>query len=440
MATIKVRKDKNGKIRNYKITACIGRDEHYKQIWRTTTLERPEGLTPKKEEKEIQRQADAWEIEQRLEYEKNRERESAQKRAEKKKITLSEFIDNHWMPKHVKNGEHTPDTISFYNFLGKDIKSYFDEKQPRLKLADVDKESVLDYLAWMRNEAVTRKGTPYSKTTIQHHFSTLRNILEYAVYVDYIAENPCKKIKPGDKPKREQHDIDFLDEEQALRFLACLDSETEKEYWKKQDSTNLFWKSLVNTLILTGLRRGELVGLRWGDMNKKNLSFSVRRNVTIDTNNEGETEPEKKIHVGELKGKRTRTIAISKYLLDLLESFKAEQDEKYGTLMPSAYIFSRADNPYLPIYPTEPTRLMRKYIKRHKLPDVSPHDLRHTAASLAIEAGADVKQIQALLGHRDPAMTLKFYAGITEAKQREAVDGIEGLLRPKKSEDGQKAE
>ena len=81
-----------------------------------------------------------------------------------------------------------------------------------------------------------------------------------------------------------------------------------------------------------------------------------------------------------------------------------------------------------PIYPTEPTRWTQKFIKRHNLPNVSPHDLRHTAATLAIESGASLKAVQILLGHQDSTTTMDFYAGITEQAQRRTVEGIESLL------------
>ena len=71
MATVDPPKtDKTGKIISYRIRACIGRDERYKQIWRTCTIKRPEGLTPKKEQKEVQRIADEWEAAKKAEYER----------------------------------------------------------------------------------------------------------------------------------------------------------------------------------------------------------------------------------------------------------------------------------------------------------------------------------------------------------------------------------
>lgn len=428
MATVDSNKDKNGKIISYRFRCCVCRDENNKQIWKTKTVKRPEGLTPAKERKEMERLADEWERELRKQYELEKQ---GRVRPDRDTLTLDSFITNHWMEKHVKNGKHTPSTISFFTYMGNDIKAYFNDKHPGLKLAQINREDVLDYLRWMQTEAKTKQGKPYGAATIQHHFSTLRNICEYALYTDYLKEDPCTKLKPEDRPRREQKEIDFLDEDEAIRFLSALDSEEEVAYWN--DSTNhLYWRALVNVLITTGLRRGELVGLQWGDYDKKNLLLSVRRNVTIDTSNKGETDPEKKIHIGQTKGKTVRKVPISQYLSGLLDELKRAQDKRYGTLLPNAFIFCRTDAPYQPMYPTEPTRLMKKYIKRHGLKDVSPHDLRHSAATLAIESGATVKEIQALLGHRDAATTLKFYAGITEKAQRRTVEGIESLIRPKK--------
>jgi hypothetical protein len=98
MATIIPKMDKAGNVKSYKFMTCVGRDEQYKQVWRTCTIPRPEGLTPKKEEAEVERQADAWELEQKAEYEKS------QTKTDKNKITFAEFVKEHWWPDHVMDG------------------------------------------------------------------------------------------------------------------------------------------------------------------------------------------------------------------------------------------------------------------------------------------------------------------------------------------------
>lgn len=418
---------KTGELTGYKFMCCVGREEgSKKQIWRTKT-EKPIGMTPKKELKEMQNRANAWEKEQIAAYEKEKRNPDLKN---KDKITLCEFIDNKWIPSHVKDGNHTPDTVAFYTHISDSIKDYFKEHQADIKLKDIDKETVLDYLSWMRQEALTKRGKPYSKTTIQHCFSTLRNIMEYALYIDYIKDDPCTKLKKTDRPRRADKEIDFLDEEQAVLFLSALESEKEKAYWKTPESY-IYWKTLVNVLIRTALRRGEMVGLKWEDIDKKKLTLHIRRNVTIDATHKDDPDPEKKIHIGETKGKEIRQVNISQYLYNLLLEMKESQEKAYGgKLLPNTFIFCRPSNQYLPIYPTEPTRLMAKFIKRHNLPNVSPHDLRHTTASLAIEGGASVKEVQKLLGHKDAATTLKFYAGISERASRQTIDRIEEKLNP----------
>lgn len=402
MAAITPKKDKQGNITGYKVRICLGRDDQYKQIWRATTIKRPEGLTPTQEKKKVDNLIYNWEQQQKADYERTHAKES------KDKITLAAFVENHWWKDHVEDGTHTPSTISFYRHMTDDILEYFG---PKKKLAAIDAEAVKRYIKYCNTEAKTKRGEPYSATTVMHHFSTLRSILEYARRFHYIQFDPCQDLSQKEKPQRSKKQIDFLAPDDAKQFLSALDGEP------------LFWRAFMNVLITTGLRRGEAVGLQWGDIDPDKLTISVKRNVTIDKNS-----PDK-VHVGTTKTGEERTVPISPRVLGLLAALKAEHQKKFGAvMMPTAYVFSSAADAYKPLYPTEPTRWQRKFTERHNLPKVSPHDLRHTAATLALESGANLKQVQALLGHSDPSTTMKFYAGVTEEAQRRTVEGIEALI------------
>ena len=380
---------------------CVGRDEQGKQIWRTTTIQRPEGLTPAKERKEVERQADAWEQEQKAEYERTHSKE------DKAKITFAEFVHKRWWTDHVMDGTHSLNSISFYRYNAEDLVSYFGKK----RLNSIDAEAVKRYIKYLNTEAVSKNGKPLSPTTIQHRFGTLRNILEYARRFRYIQFDPCQDLTQKEKPHRGKKKVDFLEPAQAQRFIQCVAEEP------------LYWRCLLNVLITTGLRRGECVGLQWGDVDGEKLTISVSRSVSIDKDS-----PDK-IHVGTTKTGDERIVPISLRLYSLLQSFRREQEAKYqATMLPTAFIFCSESNPYLPIYPTTPTRYVAKFVKRHNLPNVSPHDLRHTAATLALESGADLKQVQELLGHRDASTTMQFYAGVTDEAKRRTVEGIESLI------------
>ena len=400
--TIDVQKNKEGKIISYRLRTCVGRDENYKQVWRTLTIERPEGLTPARERKEVERIADEWERDQKAEYERTRSRIG------KDKITLANFIKDHWWVDHVQDGTHTPSSIAFFGYMSDDIISYFGERK---KLRQIDAEAVKRYIRYLNTEAKTKQGEPYSATTIQHHFATLRNILEYACRFHYIDKDPCQELSVKEKPHRDAKKVDFLDPAQTRRFIACLGKEP------------IFWQALVNVLITCGLRRGECVGLQWQDLDPDKLTIRVERNVTIDKDS-----PEK-YRVGATKTGESRTVPISRRVYDLLTRLKAEREKQLkSTFLPSAFIFSRTGEPYRPIYPTEPTRYLRRFTVKYGLPGVSPHDLRHTAATLALESGANLKEVQELLGHADPSTTMAFYTGVTEEAKRRTVEGIESII------------
>lgn len=402
MATIKPRKDKDGNTVSYKVTLCVGRDDQYRQVWRTCTIKRPEGLTPAKERKEVQRQADAWEQKQKAEFDRTHEKH------DKTKITFKEFVENHWMPDHVRTADHTPSTIEFFEYTAGMAIDFFGERK---RLKEINTEAIKRYLNFLRTTPTKTTGQPFGASSVKHFYGTLKNILRYARRMHYIDYDPTEDLSQQEKPHRQKKTVDFLEREQAVRFLACLEAEP------------LFWQALYNILITCGLRRGEVAGLQWGDLNTQKLELSISRNVTHDK------AAGNGLHIGKTKTGEARTVPISDRLCRLLLSLKEEQQEKFGALlMPSAFIFSNDTDPYRPIRPDSITQHLRRFVQRNRLPNMSPHDLRHTAATLALEAGADLKDVQTLLGHADPSTTLKFYAGVSEEKQRRTVEGIERLL------------
>ena len=400
MATLTTKTDDAGKPISYKFTCCVGRDDNGKQVWRTKTVKSPH-YTEAKEKKWINTELLNWEQQQKDDYKKSHNT------ADKDRITFAEFVREHWWPDHVMDGSHTPSSISFYKHMSDNILAHFGNKK---KLSQMDVETVKRYIKYLRTDAVSKSGKPYSAATIQHHFSTLRNILEYARRIQYITVDPCQILLQKEKPQRDRKKVDFLSPQQARQFVECLQDEP------------LFWRCFMTVLLKTGLRRGECVALQWGDIDGNKLELHITRNVTIDRNS-----PDK-ICVGKTKTDEERTVPISQGLYALLMTHKHEQQKKYGVLFPNAFIFCSALDPYKPIYPTEPTRWQSKFVKRNNLPKVSPHDLRHTAATLALESGADLKQVQELLGHKDPSTTMGFYTGVTEEAQRRTIEGIESLI------------
>ena len=136
------------------------------------------------------------------------------------------------------------------------------------KLGQIRAEDIKRFINWMRIEAKTKSGTPYSATSIQHYFATLRSILRCAERMDYLDDEPTRKLSMQEKPHRKKKTVDYLDSEQAKKFLKRLESEP------------LYWQCLMNLLITTDLRRGEVVGLQWADLDEREKALTVKRCVT----------------------------------------------------------------------------------------------------------------------------------------------------------------
>ena len=180
----------------------------------------------------------------------------------------------------------------------------------------------------------------------------------------------------------------------------------------------------MNLLIRCGLRRGELCGLKWEDINYNDCTVNVCRDVINNKETGG------KNLVKETKSAHSdRILPIDPVMMKLLKSWKVEQAEQYGTmLMPSAFIFGSAIDPYNPVRPDSVTQWLDRFNKRHGLRNVSPHDLRHTCATLLLSNGASVKETQTIMGHADASTTLKFYVGVDTDALKNASDKLSQAL------------
>ena len=92
----------------------------------------------------------------------------------------------------------------------------------------------------------------------------------------------------------------------------------------------------------------------------------------------------------------------------LLTDYKTSKSQN-TSLSDNMFLFHSAESPLQPHDPTYITKHMKKFMKRIGLPDMSPHDLRHTCASLLLQSGADIKSVQDILGHSNASTTLNFY-------------------------------
>lgn len=370
---------KDGKTVSYKFKACLGRDEYNKQIIRCTTWMPPTGLTPAKELKAAQTAAAVWETEL-----KTKGSEKEKKPEKPKRVRISDYIENTWFPLEIENGERKPTTITFYRSMVALISDYFKKDY----LQEITPTDIEKYLMYLRTKHEGRNGAGLSSKSLRHQYATLKLIFADAQKRDLIDKNPMDKV---DAPKLQKHPVDAFTEREAQYFFSVL------------GECPLDFRCILQLLITTGMRRGECAGLKWKDLDAESKTIKISRNVTYSAGNG--------IVVGTPKTENSiRTVPLMDSTLALLLQYKKQmQTEHPRTILKEAYLFPNTTSVFEPRDPNTITRRLKRFMKRHSLPDLSPHDLRHSCATLLLSQGADIKSVQEILGHANASTTLNFY-------------------------------
>ena len=370
---------KDGKIVSYKFKACLGRDENNKQIVRCMTWVPPAGLTPAKEMKAAQTASAVWETEL-----KTKGLEKEKKPEKPKRVRLADYIKNTWFPLEIENGERKPTTITFYRSMVALICDYFQKDY----LQEITHTDIEKYLMYLRTKHEGRNGAGLAPKSLRHQYATLKLIFADAQKRDLIERNPMDKV---DTPKLQKHPVDAFTEREAQRFFAAL------------NECPLDFRCVLQLLITTGIRRGECAGLKWKDIDTESSTIKVCRNVTYSAGNG--------IVVGTPKTENSiRVVPLMDSTLALLLQYKKQvQAEHPRTILKDAFLFPNTTSVFEPRDPNTITRRLKRFMKRHGLPDLSPHDLRHSCATLLLSQGADIKSVQEILGHSNASTTLNFY-------------------------------
>ena len=232
-----------------------------------------------------------------------------------------------------------------------------------------------------------------SAKTVRNIHQVISSAMSMAVKHKLILSNPAEGCE---LPKVEHREMRTIPAEQLGAFLREA---------KESGVYELYYLDLA-----TGLRRGELLGLKWDDIDLDQGVIHVRRQVyRID----GE------IREVPLKTKHSyRNISISKDAVELLREMKKRKVSEYVFPSPSGG----------PISPDSVLNMLHRVLKRAGLPSMRFHDLRHSFATLALQNGVDIKTVSGMLGHFSAGFTLDTYAHVTTAVQKEAANTMGNVL------------
>ena len=384
MASIKENR-KNGKIISFKFRVFIGRDENGRQQFKTKVWKPDKQYSETRLIKMAEAEAAIWE------REIMRGDIPIAEESKPSHVKFCDFVNNEWLPS-LKNEDCRATTYEFRTYLLQIILPYFGD----VCLTDIDTQKANAYLEYLKNERKTSQGKSLSPQTRKHHYSTLNLIFKHAIQRGYITSNPMDGVS---SPKLKRHKVDALSKSETAAFIKAV------------DDLPLMQRTMYYILLTTGLRRGECFGLKWGDIDVRSGLVSISRNVTYTTKS-GTVVGEPKTENG------YRTIPIAQKTLDLLEKYSQAEAPTTN----DDFLFHSEESKTLPRDPSYITKHMKKLMRRCGLPNMSPHDLRHTCASLLLQGGADIKSVQDILGHADARTTLNFYARSDIAQMRASIN------------------
>ncbi len=241
--------------------------------------------------------------------------------------------------------------------------------------------------------------------TVQYVHATIRKALNDAVRWGLLVRNPAHHAS-APRPRSAEMRIWTADE--LRQFLACVHGDRLYAAW--------------HLAALTGMRRGEVLGLRWADLDLDSGWLSVRQTLVVVDNHPQVSEPK--------TARSRRRIALDPDTIAALRAHHTAQAAERlaaGPAWPNHdLVFTRQDGD--PLHPEYVRRRFDRRVARADLPRIRFHDLRHTHATLALQAGVHPKVVSERLGHTTVAMTLDVYSHAIPALQEDAAVAVADLI------------
>lgn len=284
-----------------------------------------------------------------------------------------------------------------YGYRGM-IENYLKPQLGEIRLQKLTARDIQQYYTWLMGE---KELSP--NTVIKHH-NLLTNTLNAAERQEYITKNPMRAVSP---PKKRQREAKFYTPEQLGILLD------------RAVGTRLELPVFICAYL--GLRRGELCGLRWSDVDLEHQTITIENTRT--------QAGKKEIEKGTKTASSTRTLYLPDTLCDMLKAAKEHQQacraEYKNAYDDNDYVVVMEDGrPFRPNYLSE---LFGKFLADNDLPKIVLHELRHTFASLSNQAGIPAYNIGKALGHSTPATTQKIYTHLLDQTHTQAVEGVAAI-------------
>lgn len=329
---------------------------------------------------------------------------------EQSSLTLKDYLKN-WLNDYAKTNT-APKTYEGYEHI---INIHIIPTIGHLTLDKLKPLHIQKYYTEKLKSGRIDGSGGLSAQSVLHHHRLLKEALQQAVKWQLIVRNTADAVEP---PKPDRYEMSILDAEQIKLLLNELNT-------LMLDENIGYYAPPIIFGIYTGMRRGEILGLREKDINFENKTAAVCQTLQrVDGIGLFFKDPK--------TPKSRRSVSLSSSLLEMIQKVKlsnAKNKLKAGPVyQDNGLIFCQPNGK--PIEPSELGRVFSKLLKQCNLPKVRLHDLRHTHASLMLQQGVHPKIVSERLGHSTIGITLDIYSHVLPNMQEEAVNKLDELITP----------
>ena len=310
--------------------------------------------------------------------------------SEESAMTLAEWLEK-WLSEYKVNTIRAS-TLERYS---RDIENHVIPRLGYKKISFITTNDIQKmYVDIKENGRIKNReklGSVLSDSMVRSIHMMLHQAFEDAVKERLISKNPTKGTTI---PKKSHAEMQVLNKEQMDRFFEEIDKDE-------------IWRDFFYTELTTGLRRGEICGLKWCDFDEKHGTLNICRNATAKKGG-GVSIGETKTDTG------NRLIYLPESTVKMLKKRK-----KHAL---TEWIFPNPYRPEDPLLPNSAYQKLKKILKKANLPSIRFHDLRHTFATHALTSGVDAKTLSKILGHTNASFTLDTYTHVTSDMQDRAAN------------------
>ena len=382
----------------YRIRVFCGKDENGKFLYSGMTIRfddpRFEGMTEKKRDKAAE--AIAFEFEQQV-----------SSLAVLPNVTFRTFAEK-WFTDYADIQQATTTRERCEDFKERTYAALGDMRMDKIKTIHI--QNFINSLTRPGvNKTDPEKGLSYK--TIKHYRSFLSEVFDYAIRIEMLTKNPCTNVKlPPEKQKKRK----IYTPDQAEKFVDLL-------YQKAPLKHQLF----ATIAIICGLRRSEIVGLRYCDINVDTRILRVERAANY-------SRKKKEMYVGNTKTESSvRVITLPQIIIDIFEKYKEQEitQKRFMGIEHSDNDFLFCDATYKKImYNGIPYNYLKKLCKDNDMDFYGIHAMRHFVASAMIAKGTDAKTVSEILGHSNVGTTLGIYTHAFKEVKVKATNEIVDML------------